>query len=861
MDTLSLVSKYLIGMEDILDDGDSMEARKLTVEKSKEELELFEPLDHKSVIVNEGSHRVVVFKKAPPRTYSRPFTRFSLPYDVDGQGAWDDMADSFNYITKERFDQLGFVRVYYGKYGRKMVKEVRVEIHGFTFLVDFVVTGYANEGEPSILFGTDFLVTSKSRIDFGIGEMRINLTMLEEMKKIYVMLDALIENLEEVGSSNDDLVKMGKASRNKNYKVNKLTPPPQIEIEKIPPISAIAPPSPICHPLTPKQKEKVKEVLDHKYKELEESKPILDDLENCMTYRKKLDEVLMGRARLNSDDYGDPKPYNSNLTMADNTQDKAMGEVKNVRFQIGTCGAVIDMGGDTLCIYDGVIRHTYLSKPGAKAYLDNFEQEEEEDDWLSCFEVGRDEDGNPKYRPIAPSFLNIEDDMERALSMEAYFNPFKNIIIFKKLIDFLSLLPEVVGFENDLGIFRSTHRALGRLKNDQEVRKTPKNNQTKKPTGSADMCQPTGWDAQLHGWDSDETPANQLEVCARWLKVFSPATQGSSPNLLIANFKKRNKHGAIEYRLQQVKNTNLKWRELPSAKRHAYCERLSKLQDKMKYEYLHDDGDVFVNYSWERAFSIYGNVYTEWCLEFFSTMYFDRGVDRTKLMTEKCIWFRHCGVEKVLTLPECGYLNDEEVVKCLEPIECETWTAKMLANELDEGTHSLIQTEQEATQPGQAKRQSQEPRGLDSSWEDWNASLNEIERKDVWRDSMLMRNNYILEHFAVKKNVLEHFAPILHHLADQSNFAYPAYEPPNVPPYPYPYVPYPHPYTHYPSTGSPSFGGDHYEAHGDSYHVGSIVPSFGYEIGGSSAGFREDDFDPIVHSEDCVESDDNEMRD
>ncbi|GKA12211.1 hypothetical protein Tco_0691757 [Tanacetum coccineum] len=116
---------------------------------------------------------------------------------------------------------------------------------------------------------------------------------------------------------------------------------------------------------------------------------------------------------------------------------------------------------------------------------------------------------------------------------------------------------------------------------------------------------------------------------------------------------------------------------------------------------------------------------------------------------------------------------------------------------------------------------------------------------------MLMRNNYILEHSA----------PILHHLADQSNFSYPAYEPPNVPPYPYLYVPYPHPYTHYPDTGSPSFGGDHSGAHGDGYHVGSIVPSSGYEIGGSSAGFHGDDFDPIVHLEYYVESDDDEMRD
>ncbi|GJZ89759.1 hypothetical protein Tco_0661541 [Tanacetum coccineum] len=45
---------------------------------------------------------------------------------------------------------------------------------------------------------------------------------------------------------------------------------------------------------------------------------------------------------------------------------------------------------------------------------------------------------------------------------------------------------------------------------------------------------------------------------------------------------------------------------------------------------------------------------------------------------------------------------------------------------------------------------------------------------------------------------------------------------------------------------------------------GSIVPSSCYEIGGSSAGFHGDnDFDPIVHSDDCVASDndDDDMRD
>nr|GEZ78686.1 hypothetical protein [Tanacetum cinerariifolium] len=238
----------------------------------------------------------------------------------------------------------------------------------------------------------------------------------------------------------------------------------------------------------------------------------------------------------------------------------------------------------------------------------------------------------------------------------------------------------------------------------------------------------------------------------------------------------------------------------------------------MKYEYLHDDRDAIVDYLWERDFSIYRDVYPIWCLEFFLTMYFDRGVDRTKLMTEKCIWFRLCGVEKGINL---DWVIAEHLCK-----------------------HAPGLKEKSIIYGGKDKN-------LDSSWGDWNASLNKIKRRDVWRDLMLMRNNYILEHSA----------PILHHLADQSNFSYPAYEPLNVPPYHYPCVPYPHPYTYYPNMGSPSFRGDHYGAHGNSYHAGSIVPSSGYRIGGSSTRFHRDEFDLIMHSEDCVESDDDEMRD
>ncbi|GKD00593.1 hypothetical protein Tco_1170867 [Tanacetum coccineum] len=234
----------------------------------------------------------------------------------------------------------------------------------------------------------------------------------------------------------------------------------------------------------------MKEVLDIKYKELEESKPILEVLENYVMYKKKLDEILIGKERLNKKEFseedkvdiiehglpkkmcdpgnyvlpvkingvvemvalvdigasvsvlpyslykdlglGDPRPYQMNLTMADNTQAKAMGEVKNVRIQIGYQAYVVDLlildisGNPELPLLLG---RPFLRTCGAIIDMGR-----------GSFEVGRDEDGNVKYGLVAPSFIDIEDDMERALAMEAYFNLFKNVIVFKKLVDFIGSL-------------------------------------------------------------------------------------------------------------------------------------------------------------------------------------------------------------------------------------------------------------------------------------------------------------------------------------------------------------------------------------------------------------------------------------
>ncbi|GJS78296.1 hypothetical protein Tco_0728177 [Tanacetum coccineum] len=294
---------------------------------------------------------------------------------------------------------------------------------------------------------------------------------------------------------------MGKANRNKGYNINKLTPHPSLRLEEIPPNSAI-PPQPIYYPLTPKQKKKMKEVLDNKYKELEESKPILEVLENYVIYKKKLDEILIGKERLNKKEFSEEDKVEGLIeTRGYRSKSKAMGEVKNVRIQIGYQDYVVDLLildilSIDLCIDDGVIRHTYFPKPRTKSYVEAFEIEGE-DDWLGSFEVGRDEDGNKSRKDTLP-------------------------------------------------------------------------------------------------------------------------------NPLIAEYERMNKRNTITYSLQPVSNANLKWKDLPSVERHAYCFR-DNLEEMIKL-------DVWSS--------------------FVSTLYFEKNVDRNNLMKEKCIWFQLYGHEHILTLPE-----------------------------------------------------------------------------------------------------------------------------------------------------------------------------------------------------------------
>nr|GEU90423.1 hypothetical protein [Tanacetum cinerariifolium] len=357
-------------------------------------------------------------------------------------------------------------------------------------------------------------------------------------------------------------------------------------------------------------------------------------------------------------------------------------------------------------------------EPRTKVYLDNFTQEKE-DDLLGCFEVGRDKDGNPKYGPVTLSFLDIEDDMESALAMESYFNPFKNIIIFKKLIDFLGLL-------------------LVQLKNTDRGNK---------------------------GY----VTYKKVEGGEAWHAKFEVTT----PRMYEED---KLNHGLFGIQFTKLEvddklfNHEAFWQKI---RKEAITNPRTSLIKEPLMRIMHK---LFVRSLVHRAGS------KERCQKrdmwMMSTLEESRGINLAWVIVEHLC--KHalslkensliCGGHYVTKISHSlGYLNKDEVAKCSKPIEYETWTVKMLANELDEGTHTLMKTKQDALQPGQARRKRQEPRGLDSSWGDWNASLNKIER--------------------------------------------------------------------------------------------SIVPSSGYEIGGSSARFHGEDFGPIVHSKDYVESDDDEMRD
>ncbi|GKG19836.1 hypothetical protein Tco_0376935, partial [Tanacetum coccineum] len=80
------------------------------------------------------------------------------------------------------------------------------------------------------------------------------------------------------------------------------------------------------------------------------------------------------------------------------------------------------------------------------------------------------------------------------------------------------------------------------------------------------------------GREYDQGPSLTADKLCRAAKGKS--RKATLPNPLIAGYERRNKRNTLTYSLQPVLNANLKWRDLLSVERHAYCEKLSKLQER-----------------------------------------------------------------------------------------------------------------------------------------------------------------------------------------------------------------------------------------------------------------------------------------
>nr|GEV38968.1 hypothetical protein [Tanacetum cinerariifolium] len=77
---------------------------------------------------------------------------------------------------------------------------------------DFVVVDYVNERKPSIVFGMSFLMTIKSQVDFRLGKIRINITMLRKNKDVDALFKNLLKNMVDISDASREQVKTGKAN-------------------------------------------------------------------------------------------------------------------------------------------------------------------------------------------------------------------------------------------------------------------------------------------------------------------------------------------------------------------------------------------------------------------------------------------------------------------------------------------------------------------------------------------------------------------------------------------------------------------------------------------------------------------------
>ncbi|GJX06861.1 hypothetical protein Tco_0194793, partial [Tanacetum coccineum] len=99
-----------------------------------------------------------------------------------------------------------------------------------------------------------------------------------------------------------------------------------------------------------------------------------------------------------------------------------------------TCGGIINTIKGTTSTFDGGCHQKFY----VVAIRNNHEEsDEDEEEYI----VKRDQNGRPIYGLKFAKYLNCDDLMDRALSLQEALNPFRKICLWKKMVAFLGSLP------------------------------------------------------------------------------------------------------------------------------------------------------------------------------------------------------------------------------------------------------------------------------------------------------------------------------------------------------------------------------------------------------------------------------------
>nr|GEZ10309.1 hypothetical protein [Tanacetum cinerariifolium] len=92
-----------------------------------------------------------------------------------------------------------------------------------------------------------------------------------------------------------------------------------------------------------------------------------------------------------------------------------------------------------------------------------------------------------------------------------------------------------------------------------------------------------------------------------------------------------------------------------------------ELTKMFRIRFKEDDELLFTCRAWWKAFKVKEDVYKEWCLEFFSTLWVDEKIKLENITSEVCIWFHLCGRNYEFTLLDftvlLGLYTEDEINK------------------------------------------------------------------------------------------------------------------------------------------------------------------------------------------------------